>query len=57
MVTPCVQVLTCSTYEVISLYFPCSGDEGVRSLLWATGQELASGQLASEDRNIEPLGK
>jgi len=56
-VTPWVQVLTCSTCEVISLCFPCSDGEGMRSLLWARGQELASGQLASEERNIEPLGR
>lgn len=57
MVTTWVQVLTCSTCEVISLCFPCSDDEEMRSLLRATGQELAIGQLASEDGNVEPLGR
>lgn len=53
-VTPWLQVLTCSSSEVISLRFPCWDGEGGRSFLWTTGQEPASGQAASEGRKAEP---
>lgn len=51
---PGCRSLPAAPVKSFHLAFPARMMRGVRSLLWTTGQEPASGQPASEDRKAEP---